>query len=70
MPHDRDGALIGEGDLVYVPCFVKNVCTGEDYCNVSLETVERMYPGEYRSAITLNARQVIKATDVPPVKAE
>lgn len=61
MPHDNNGVKIEVGDTVMVPCVVKSVSPGEDYCNVSLETCEPMHPGEYTSAVTLNARQVVKA---------
>lgn len=61
MPHDREGNLLSEGDIVMVPAVVKSVSTGTDYCNVSLETVESMYPGEHKSAMSLNAKQVVKA---------
>jgi hypothetical protein len=48
------------------------VSTGEEYCNVNLETVEPMFPGEYKSAITLNAKQVElveKAVEPAPEEA-
>lgn len=60
MPHDKNGKLLKAGDAVLVPCVVKEVHAGEEYCNVQLETQEPMYPGEYKSGITLNAKQVVK----------
>lgn len=60
MPHDLNGDELHVGDLVTVRCRVKSIVLTEDYCNVSLETVERMFPGEHTSALTLNAKQVTK----------
>jgi len=62
MPHDKNGQVIEVGDEVMVPAVVKQVMTGEDYCNVTLETTEPMYPGEHKSGMTLNARQVVKVS--------
>lgn len=61
MPHDKNGKLLEVGDIVNIPCVVKSISTGTDYCNLTTETVEPMYPGEYKTGITLNAKQVIKA---------
>jgi hypothetical protein len=58
MPHDKNGALISEGDKVLVRCTVKSVTPGEEYCNVTLETVEPMYPSTNKDTIVLNAKQV------------
>jgi len=60
MPHDKNSVPIVEGDRVYVECVVKQVMTGNEYCNVTLETVEPMYPGPFKSEITLNTKQVVK----------
>lgn len=60
MPHDRKGNVLAEGDQVLVPATVRKVHEGEEYCNVDLETDEPMYPGDSKSGITLNARQVEK----------
>lgn len=58
MPHDKNGQAINVGDRVNVACVVKDVQAGADYCNLSVETVEKMHPGEYTTTITLNTRQV------------
>jgi hypothetical protein len=60
MPHDKNGKLLKVGDTVNVPCIVKSVSSGEEYCNVTLETVEPMYPSDRKDSITLNAKQVEK----------
>lgn len=61
MPHDRDGNRLSVGDKVLVPCLVKAIHDTEDYCNVDIETVAPMFPSDKRSALTLNAKQLILA---------
>lgn len=60
MPHDANGQLLEVGDLVNVPCKVKSVQAGDEYCNVSLETVHPMPPYTEPNTITLNTQQVVK----------
>lgn len=59
MPHDTNGNKLSVGDLVYVPCVVKAVDATEEYCNVTLETAEPMYPSVYPSTIVLNSKQTV-----------
>jgi hypothetical protein len=61
MPHDKNGNILQPGDRVIVRAVVNRVDAGDEYCNVTLETEEPMYPGDHRSALTLNTRQVEKA---------
>ena len=58
MPHDIDGTLVEAGQEVLVRFKVISVTPSEEYCNVNLETVEPMHPGEYKSTFTLNTKQV------------
>jgi len=60
MPHDKNGQQLSVGDDVLIRATVTNVSAGEEYCNVNLETVEPMFPGEHKTPIVLNARQVEK----------
>jgi hypothetical protein len=60
MPHDKSGAELHVGDRVNVLCIVKKIELTEEYCNVSLETVDAMFPGDGKSALTLNAKQTEK----------
>lgn len=60
MPHDKNGKLLQVNDIVYIPAQVKSITTNLEYCNLSVETTEVMFPGEQKSTITLNAKQVIK----------
>ncbi len=58
MPHDKHGTEVRTGDIVTVTMRVVNVYRGDEYCNLSLETVEPMYPTTNKSGLTLNTRQV------------
>jgi hypothetical protein len=60
MPHDLNGTLLAVGDTVMVPCIITAIQPGEDYCNLSLETTEVMFPGTHKTSITANAKQVKK----------
>jgi hypothetical protein len=61
MPHDKNGKALQVGDAVIVRAVVAQVCESPDYCNVTLKTVEPMHPGDLRSSLVLNTRQVEKA---------
>lgn len=63
MPHDRDGTELRVGHIVMVPARVKEIHQTEDYCNVTLETCQDMYPTRERSILNLNAKQVVKHAD-------
>jgi hypothetical protein len=60
MPHDKNGAVLQVGDRVTVLCEVKELHLTEDFCNVSLRTVEPMFPGDRHDTLTLNAKQTVK----------
>lgn len=59
MPHDANGLPVKKGDRVNVPCIVTEVQPGDEYCNVNLETEHPMYPGENKTPIVVNAKQVV-----------
>lgn len=58
MTHDRNGRVVVEGDIVNIPCRVKSVQAGIEYCNVTVETLDPMPPYSVPNTITLNTRQV------------
>lgn len=58
--HDKNGKPLAVGDRVTVTATIKETYLGEEYCNVQLETEEPMYPGDNKTIITLNAKQVEK----------
>lgn len=66
MPHDKNGQVLAVGDWVSVPCRVASISTGEEYCNVGLETTEPMFPGEQKNSISLNAKQVVLTASGEP----
>lgn len=61
MPHDKNGVLLQVGDRVIIPAVVKSITMSEEFCNVTLETVEPMFPSDRHDTVTLNAKQVVKA---------
>lgn len=66
MPHDACGNELNPGDEVIVRCRVTQITSnGSDYCNVALETVEPMFPGEYKTSISLNAKQTERVPATP-----
>lgn len=42
--HDRNGTPLKKGDVVLIPAVITDLSPGEDYCNVSLETVAGRRP--------------------------
>jgi hypothetical protein len=68
MPHDMNGNLLKPGDRVSMWFDVKVVQTGDEYCNLTLESVEPMYPGNSKTGLSVNAKQValIPAAAVAP----
>lgn len=60
MPHTRDGQLVNVGDVLYLPCKVKSVQTGEEFCNVDVETVYPMPPYDKPSNFSaVNTKQFV-----------
>jgi hypothetical protein len=54
------GNKLEVGDVLMIPVKVLSVQEGADYCNVTVETVEKMHPGEYKTVFTLNGKQATK----------
>ena len=66
MPHDKLFMRLQEGDIVIVECKVVKILEGDEFCNVTLDTVEPMHPSQSRTTISLNSRQVqIRPEDLP-----
>ena len=61
MPHDKNDSVLKPGDVVIMEFVVKDVHGYEDYCNVSLESVEPLHPGSHKTTLSaVNTRQVYK----------
>jgi hypothetical protein len=58
MPHDKNGNSLEVGDHIIIEGIISQVFTGEEYCNINVETLEPMFPGTNKSLLTLNAKQV------------
>lgn len=64
--HDKNGKPLFKGDTVTITCVVKECTSNPDHCNVTLETVEPMFPSDdYKSTIVLNTKQVEKIDQAP-----
>lgn len=60
MPHDRNGRLIEVGDTIHIPCKVTSIHMTEDYCNLTVCTIDLMPPYNAVQSITLNTKQVVR----------
>lgn len=63
MPHDKNGNLVKEGDVVSIEFKVKSITPTEDFCNLSLESVIPMKPEGTPSTLSLNAGQCSLVTE-------
>lgn len=52
MPHDCRAAALKVGDRVLIPCRIVELQAGEDYCNVTLETVQGRKPDGQKERIS------------------
>lgn len=59
MPHDKNGKLVEVGKTILIPCKVKSITMDENYCNLTVETIDPMPPYTDKQSITLNTKQVI-----------
>lgn len=50
--HDRLGNALKVGDQVKIDCVIKSVSPGEDYCNVTLETLYGRRPDGMKETIS------------------
>lgn len=67
--HDRNGAALAHGDLVYLPARIVGTSAGPDFCNVVIESEHALYPSEQKTLVSLNALQIVKAPE-PDVAIE
>lgn len=75
--HDRQGNLLRKGDYVLILARVEELTPGEDYCNVTVETVHGRRPDGQRERISaintavldlaeINAHPHWRAPDIAP----
>lgn len=61
MPHDKFGQMLEVGDEILVRATVREITTGADFCNVKIETVEKMDVSRTAGeTVWLNSKQVEK----------
>lgn len=67
MPHDINGKLVEVGQEVVMRFKVTAVQAGEEYCNVNLESVEKLYPattyGTTLSAVNTKQIEIVKEAE-------
>ena len=59
MPHDKNGRVVSVGDRVMILATIKEIHLTEEFCNLTLVTLEPMFPTNQPSTMVLNAKQVI-----------
>lgn len=59
MPHTKDGVEVKKGDTLFVPVVVMSVQSGTEYCNVTVETAEPMFPSNTPTCLTFNTKQLV-----------
>lgn len=65
MPHDKSNNDLKVGDSVIIRGKVTAITQdGNHFCNLTVETDEKMYPSESKSALSLNAKQVEKVDEI------
>ncbi len=58
--HDKNDKELAVGDVVTVKFRILRIESSPEYCNISTETVEPMYPGPHKTSVYFNAKQVEK----------
>lgn len=62
--HDAKGRPLKEGDVVLIPAKITSLHAGEDYCNVSLQTVLGRRPDDAKESISaINTGVLLRAED-------
>lgn len=56
--HDINGTKLEAGDSVVLEGVITSVQPGEEYCNLTFESDEVMPPGNSKTTVTLNSKQV------------
>jgi len=67
MPHDYFGQVLEVGQKVLVPCRIKEIHPGENFCNLTLETTQPMFPSDSKTVINANALQVFSGIFLEPI---
>lgn len=63
--HDANGTPLKVSDTVLLPATITSLCTGEDYCNVSIETVHGRRPdGKKETMSAINTGVLVKFAGV------
>ncbi len=64
MPHDKNGVELKTGDVVTMEFVVKDVYPNVEYCSITLESVEPLYPGDVKTTLmSVNTKQIVKKAE-------
>lgn len=62
--HDAKNRALSRGDLVLIPCVIQEIRPSEDFCNVSLETLEGRRPdGAKEHIYAINTGVLFRANE-------
>lgn len=64
MPHDYNGELIQVGDIVYLVGKVSQITTGEEFCNIMVDSTLPAKPAGAMASFWFNANQVTKSGEI------
>lgn len=65
MPHDVNGKVLAVGDEVILRAKVTTVCPGEEYCNISIESVHGRKPDGLKETMSaINAAVLEKVESI------
>lgn len=63
--HDANGTPLAKGDTVLIPAKIVDLQAGEEFCNVSLETVLGRRPDQAHDTMCINTGTVVKYASEP-----
>lgn len=64
--HDRNGTPLKKGDLVMIPAIITELSPNEDYCNVTVKTLDGRRPdGKEETISAINTAVMVLANKAP-----
>lgn len=67
--HDKNGTELKKGDVVLVPAVITELQAGEDYCNVTIQSVHGRRPDGSKETISAINTGVLVLHDRPATEA-
>lgn len=60
MPHDKNNSVLQVGDEVIIRAKITNLTEGEEFCNITVQTIEGRRPDGCKETFTFNTGVVEK----------